>query len=170
MRKLLLGAALIVAAVQAWAQQPTVLDEGTCGASLTWELTNDGTLTISGTGDMTDFTDRGPWHEEHANDILALVVADGVTSVGDFAFSGCTKLASVTLPASVTRIGEKAFWSCHALTAITLPGAGVKIGEGAYTAAGSTVTEDVPADSLCIARSPQTIKVQWAAKRRSRRK
>ena len=132
MRKLLFGTALIVAAVQAWAQQPTVLDEGTCGASLTWELTNDGTLTISGTGDMTDFTDRGPWHEEHANDILALVVADGVTSVGDFAFSGCTKLASVTLPASVTRIGEKAFWSCHALTAITLPGAGVKIGEGAF--------------------------------------
>ena len=42
----------------------------------------------------------------------------------------------------------------------------VKIGDGAYTAAGSTVTEDVPADSLCIARSPQTIKVQWAAKRR----
>ena len=132
MRKLLFGTALIVAAVQAWAQQPTVLDEGTCGASLTWELTNDGTLTISGTGDMTDFTERGPWYEEYSNDILALKVADGVTSVGDFAFSGCTKLASVTLPASVTRIGEKAFWSCHALTAITLPGAGVEIGEGAF--------------------------------------
>lgn len=132
MRKLLFGVALIVAAVQAWAQQPTVLDEGTCGASLTWELTNDGTLTISGTGDMTDFTERGPWYEEYSNDILALKVADGVTSVGDFAFSGCTKLASVTLPASVTRIGVEAFRNCGALPSVTLPGAGVEIEESAF--------------------------------------
>ena len=60
-----------------------------------------------------------------------------------------------------TTIGDNAFIGCN--TNLVAP---VKIGEGAYTAAGSTVTEDVPADSLCIARSPQTIKVQWAAKRR----
>ena len=60
-----------------------------------------------------------------------------------------------------TVIGDGAFIGCN--TNLVAP---VKIGEGAYTAAGSTVTEDVPADSLCIARSPQTIKVQWAAKRR----
>lgn len=60
-----------------------------------------------------------------------------------------------------TTIGDNAFIGCN--TNLVAP---VKIGDGAYTAAGSTVTEDVPADSLCIARSPQTIKVQWAAKRR----
>lgn len=60
-----------------------------------------------------------------------------------------------------TSIGDGAFIGCN--TNLVAP---VKIGEGAYTAAGSTVTEDVPPDSLCIARSPQTIKVQWAAKRR----
>ena len=60
-----------------------------------------------------------------------------------------------------TTIGDNAFIGCN--TNLVAP---VKIGEGAYTAAGSTVTEDVPADSLCIARCPQTIKVQWAAKRR----
>ena len=60
-----------------------------------------------------------------------------------------------------TTIGDHAFIGCN--TNLVAP---VKIGEGAYTAAGSTVTEDVPADSLCIARCPQTIKVQWAAKRR----
>ena len=63
-----------------------------------------------------------------------------------------------------TTIGDNAFIGCN--TNLVAP---VKIGEGAYTAAGSTVTEDVPADSLCIARSPQTIKVQWAAKRRRAR-
>ena len=60
-----------------------------------------------------------------------------------------------------TTIGDHAFIGCN--TNLVAP---VKIGDRAYTAAGSTVTEDVPADSLCIARSPQTIKVQWAAKRR----
>ncbi len=63
-----------------------------------------------------------------------------------------------------TTIGDKAFIGCN--TNLVAP---VKIGEGAYTAAGSTVTEDVPADSLCIARAPQTIKVQWAAKRRKKK-
>ena len=42
------------------------------------------------------------------------------------------------------------------------------VGDGAYTAAGSTITDDVPADSLAIARSPQVVKKQWAAKRRNR--
>lgn len=60
-----------------------------------------------------------------------------------------------------TTIGDGAFIGCN--TNLVAP---VKIGDGAYTAAGSTVTDDVPDDSLAIARSPQTIKVQWAAKRR----
>ncbi|NCB62045.1 MAG: UDP-N-acetylglucosamine diphosphorylase [Clostridia bacterium] len=60
-----------------------------------------------------------------------------------------------------TTIGDNAFIGCN--TNLVAP---VKIGGGAYTAAGSTITDDVPDDSLAIARSPQTIKVQWAAKRR----
>ncbi len=60
-----------------------------------------------------------------------------------------------------TTIGDGAFIGCN--TNLVAP---VKIGDGAYTAAGSTITDDVPADSLAVARSPQTIKVQWAAKRR----
>lgn len=60
-----------------------------------------------------------------------------------------------------TTIGDNAFIGCN--TNLVAP---VKIGDGAYTAAGSTITDDVPADSLAIARSPQTIKVQWAAKRK----
>lgn len=63
-----------------------------------------------------------------------------------------------------TTIGDNAFIGCN--SNLVAP---VKIGEGAYTAAGSTITDDVPADSLAIARTPQTIKVQWAAKRRKAR-
>ena len=64
-----------------------------------------------------------------------------------------------------TTIGDNAFIGCN--TNLVAP---VKIGDGAYTAAGSTITDDVPADSLAIARSIQVVKKQWAARRRNRRK
>ena len=64
-----------------------------------------------------------------------------------------------------TVIGDNAFIGCN--TNLVAP---VKVGDGAYTAAGSTITDDVPADSLAIARSVQVVKKQWAAKRRSRKK
>lgn len=64
-----------------------------------------------------------------------------------------------------TAIGDDAFIGCN--TNLVAP---VRVGDGAYTAAGSTITDDVPADSLAIARPRQTVKKQWAARRRARRK
>lgn len=87
----------------------------------------------------------------------------GDSDVGDHVNFGCGTV-TVNYDGTAkyrTTIGDHAFIGCN--TNLVAP---VKIGDRAYTAAGSTVTEDVPADSLCIARSPQTIKVQWAAKRR----
>lgn len=63
-----------------------------------------------------------------------------------------------------TTIGDHAFIGCN--TNLVAP---VKIGEGAYTAAGSTITEEVPPESLAIARSQQVVKKQWVAKRRRKR-
>lgn len=60
-----------------------------------------------------------------------------------------------------TTIQDNAFIGCN--TNLVAP---VTVGEGAYTAAGSTITEDVPADALAIARQRQTVKKNWAAKRR----
>ena len=62
-----------------------------------------------------------------------------------------------------TVIGDGAFIGCN--NSLVAP---VKVGNGAYTAAGSTITDDVPADSLAIARNVQIVKKQWAAKRRKR--
>ena len=62
-----------------------------------------------------------------------------------------------------TVIGDDAFIGCN--TNLVAP---VHVGSGAYTAAGSTITDDVPADSLAIARSPQVNKRQWAAKRKKK--
>ena len=63
-----------------------------------------------------------------------------------------------------TTIGDDAFIGCN--TNLVAP---VRVGDGAYTAAGSTITDEVPADSLAIARPRQTVKKQWAA-RQTRKK
>ena len=87
--------------------------DDTCGASLTWTLDEAGTLTISGTGKMTDWSDayNTPWYAFCA-DIKTLVIEDGVTSIGRSAMNGCGNLTSVTIPISVTSVGKYAFNDC----------------------------------------------------------
>lgn len=94
---------------------------GSCGENLTWSLEN-GTLTISGTGDMWDFwenqstwTPETPWYSSWSQ-ITAIVVEDGVTSIGDFAFSKLWGVTSLTLPDSLTRLGDNSLSSLTGLT------------------------------------------------------
>ena len=93
---------------------------GTCGDNLTWRLSN-GTLTISGTGAMADYSSYTdvPWYDYHSF-IKSIVINDGVTSIGDYAFSDCSSLTSVTIPNSVTSIGTSAFVYCSSLTSVIL--------------------------------------------------
>lgn len=95
---------------------------GTCGDALTWTLSDDGALTITGTGCMDDFLDGDlvctPWEYEN---IKKVSVGSGVTSISMSAFSGCRDLTEVILPESVTDIGAAAFRNCLHLTAITIP-------------------------------------------------
>ena len=97
-------------------------DSGTCGEALTWELTEDGTLTISGTGAMHayEYGEMTPW-ASHLETITKVIVEEGVTTIGDYAFNECTKIVSVTLPDSLISIGFRAFYSCRALTTIEIP-------------------------------------------------
>ena len=86
---------------------------GTTG-DCTWTL--DGTvLTINGNGEMGDYDwDGGPWGKE----ISKVIIEDGVTSIGDYAFVDCSSLTSVTIPDSVMNIGCDAFFYCYGLTNI----------------------------------------------------
>lgn len=72
---------------------------GTCGTNLTWSLNADtGALIISGTGDMTAYSETNrPWHS-YRGKITKITVESGVTSIGSYAFYGSTNLTSVTLP------------------------------------------------------------------------
>ena len=102
---------------------------GTCGLNLNWML-KDGTLTISGTGEMYDFK-GGPWEDRdlapwHDYDIIRVEIQYGVTSIGEGAFYNCTHLTSIKIPDSVTIIFENAFFGCSSLMSITFP-AGVEV-------------------------------------------
>lgn len=110
----------------------TVLDKGTCGTNLTWQLTSDYTLTISGTGKMNSyFSSTRPW-QKYANTIKKIVISAGVSSIGDSAFRDCNNLTSVTLPDSVTYIDDCAFFGCPSLTSINIPDTVTEIGDRAF--------------------------------------
>jgi hypothetical protein len=68
-------------------------------AEITWTLSSDGTLTISGT-DMPDYN-HAPWYFQRGK-IKKVVIKDGVTSIGGGAFANCSSLTSITIPNSVT--------------------------------------------------------------------
>lgn len=92
---------------------------GTAGA-LSWTL-NNGTLTVTGSGPIPDYTTRAPapWAQQ-ADSIQRVVIGDGVTAVGKMAFYCCANLNTVTLPASVKVLGEQAFAGCRKLAQINL--------------------------------------------------
>ena len=104
--------------ITASAEAPT---SGTCGDNLTWSYDDSTyTLTISGTGAMTDYSSSNrPW-KSYVGSIKTVVIEDSVTSIGEWAFADCTSLTSVTIPDSVTSIGDYAFCSCDSLTSITV--------------------------------------------------
>ena len=85
---------------------------------LTWSLDKKGTLTISGKGEMPDYSgDTPPW-VKYRDDIKAVVIEEGVTHIGAQCFQFCTNLKSVTIPSSVESIGAAAFYRCEKLSAV----------------------------------------------------
>lgn len=111
----------------------TLCGFGSCGENLTWSITEDGTLVITGTRAMDDFGNdaRAPW-EDLEDDIKALRVEEGVTGIGECAFYGCGKLESVSLPSSLTEIRYSAFEYCSRLTSLVLPAKLEAIGSRAF--------------------------------------
>ena len=119
---------------------------GTCGDNLTWTLdTESGILTISGTGAMTNYTysSNAPWYS-YRTSIKTVIIEDGVTSIGSYAFYNCTGLTSIEIPNSVTSIGEYAFSGCKSLTSITIPNSVTSIGYFAFSYCSSLTSLTIP--------------------------
>ena len=92
-----------------------IIADGTCGATgdnLTWTLDDQGVLTISGEGEMQDFSgadDISAWRA-YRTSVKSISFSGGITYIGDYAFNGFSSLNSrVTIPTSVTNIGSYVF-------------------------------------------------------------
>ena len=105
------------------AEAADVVSSGSCGENVKWSLDSEGTLTISGSGRIQrdDSSTRMPWYSVRGL-IRNVIIKEGVTGIGNYAFSDCFVLTSVTIPESVTGIGSYAFSDCVVLTSVTIPG------------------------------------------------
>ena len=155
-----LAVLMIASLLPATALAADVVASGTCGAegngsNLTWTLDSEGVLTISGSGDMynygsSDFS--APWDGSRSR-VKSVVIADGVTSIGEYAFFYCESLTSVTIPDSVTSIGKYAFFCCTSLTSVTIPDSVTSIGEYAFYYCKSLTSMTIPDSVTSISSS-----------------
>ena len=106
---------------------------GTCGDRVNWILAANGTLTISGNGAIQGYQafqpGGAPWRDEYVKNVI---IDDGVTEIGDFAFKDCFDLKSIHISDTVTSIGAYAFCNCESLGSFTIPAEVAYIGELAF--------------------------------------
>lgn len=130
-----------------------VIFGGTTG-KLTWTLTEDGVLTITGEGPMPDYRDGGtsetpPWYP-HVNRISSLTIGEGVTRIGDYAFMLCSFVTKVVIPESVTSMGDWAFQVSTGLQE-------AYIGDGVTEIAAKAFAECTALKTVVIGKSIQRI-------------
>ncbi|MDH8702246.1 uncharacterized protein YjdB [Dysgonomonadaceae bacterium PH5-43] len=100
-----------------------------------WKF-EDGTLTVWGEGEMPDYKRLNdiPWYSHITKDeIKTIIIKEGVTSVGQFAFVNCVEATSVSLPSTLTSIGVQAFGAGYGLSSITIPETVTVIKSGAFS-------------------------------------
>ena len=124
-------------------------DNNKCGENLTWEFA-DGILTISGTGDMYDYSEDylAPW-SEHCVEITNVTISDGVTSIGSYAFCYCS-VKSITLPFGLKHIGASAFFNCPNIQQINIPDSVEHIDPYAFSFCKGLHTVQLPASLTLI--------------------
>mgnify|MGYP004656269215 CR=1 FL=1 len=131
---------------------------GTCGDSgdnITWELDEAGVLTLKGSGDMASYYYSGeiPWNELGiTNDIKSIIVGEGITSIGSYAFYYCKNAVSVSIPSTVTKIGTYSFYSTG-ITEITIPESVTEISKNAFSYSNKLVKVTLPSSLTKLADS-----------------
>ncbi|MBR6966931.1 MAG: leucine-rich repeat protein [Ruminococcus sp.] len=109
-----------------------VTDSGKCGPNATWNYEG-GTLTITGTGNMSNYETNQyvPWLK-YKDQITNVVISQGITNIGASAFAGCSALRTITIPSGVTTIGLGAFQKATSLVSVDLPDTLSKISRNAF--------------------------------------
>lgn len=150
MKKRMIGLLLCAAVLfSLTAMQPDVQAanvSGACGENLTFTLEPlQRRLTISGTGEMSDYYILTPAPWSASSDMIGeAVIEEGVTSIGSQAFYQCGQLRSVRIPESVTEVGEYAFGYCSSLTSAALPDGVTVVERGLFYGCGSLATVELP--------------------------
>lgn len=117
---------------------------GTYGDNLTWTLDNNGTLTISGSGDMPNYYYSSvPWYSSNTN-IKKVVLDNNITSIGEYAFYNCKNLTSINIPSGIKKIGKYAFSYCSNLSSVTIPNGVTEITYNSFAGCGSLNSIVIP--------------------------
>lgn len=107
---------IFVLLVMTASAEANIVDEGQCGEQVYWTLDDQGILTISGSGDVSN----GSYRDAHQEDIISVVVKDGVTGICDYAFYDCKNLHSIVLSNSVESLGDYSFGKCGKISSVWL--------------------------------------------------
>lgn len=121
------------------------LDDETVPGDISWEVSEDGVLTVSGTGAMKHYTvsEPAPWYAVR-DKISKVVVEKGVTRIGSYAFCDLEKVTDLSLPEGLETIGWAAFRECRSLKNLVLPLEVKIIGGGAFQGCESLTSVTVP--------------------------
>ncbi|MBQ7011638.1 MAG: leucine-rich repeat protein, partial [Clostridia bacterium] len=123
---------------------------GRCGENLEWVLYADNELVISGTGEMYDKEESyyHTWYSYGYKDsILKITIESGATTIGDYAFFGCSRVKSISIPDTVTSIGDHAFEGCKALTSVDIHKDVTAIGTASFKDCTALISVNVAEDN-----------------------
>lgn len=109
-------------------QLEAVRVSGTCGENITFKLTQDGVLTLSGSGPMPTIEYDWKYYEpicgwgQYISSIKKIVIEEGITSISQYSFYDCENLTEVSIPSSIKAIGWEAFHWCHNVNKVMIEG------------------------------------------------
>ena len=150
MKKFFTISLFLIACISLYAKVVT----GKCGDNLTWTFnTQDSTLTINGSGVMTNYSSYGSIWDRFQNEIAHVVLPDGLTTIGDYAFYNCNVIDSIAIPNSVESIGNYAFYKCSKLTSVELGENIYSVGTNAFAYCSSLVSIILPESVTTIGNS-----------------
>jgi hypothetical protein len=114
-----------------------VVASGSCGENATWTLYSDGRFIISGTGSTIDMTyenyKNSEWYSKYWDDVVTIIIENGITRLGDYFFAGLRKAVSVSIPDSVSEIGDWVFGYCASLLEVVISKNITELGNFAFS-------------------------------------
>ena len=119
-------------------------DNSFCGVDARWKIA-DGTLTISGSGEIEDYsTSSLPGWYDRRDEIRKVIVEKGITGIGELAFYECSELEEVSLSETVKTLKQAAFYGCYKLSSVTIPAAVDTLPSGLFYGCSSLETVNAP--------------------------